>query len=212
MFNFDRFKECCIRKGVKIGYIESRLGLYHGFFNNVRAGKNSISEHLLAKVAILLDTTPDYLTGQTNDFRVPLNDRTGVKIGVFGDVAAGIPIEQIENFDPEDPDSWEEINRWTAKNGTYFALKIKGDSMEPRFLEGDVVIVRCQPIVESGEIAVVAINGNTATCKKVVWDENNGMFLIALNQKYPPRYFSSDEIRSKPVTILGKVVELRGKF
>lgn len=67
MFIFDRFKECCVRKGVKVGYIESQLGVYHGFFNNVRSGKNSISDKIIAQVAILLDTTFEYLTGKTDD-------------------------------------------------------------------------------------------------------------------------------------------------
>lgn len=136
MFIFDRFKERCVHKGVKVGYIESRLGVYHGFFNNVRSGKNSISDQLIAQVAVLLDTTVDYLTGKTDDPSIPIDDRTGIKIGVFGNVAAGIPIDRIENFDPDDPDSWEEINRWTAKSGTYFALRIKGDSIPP---------IRCPP-------------------------------------------------------------------
>lgn len=212
MFIFDRFKERCVHKGVKVGYIESRLGVYHGFFNNVRSGKNSISDQLIAQVAVLLDTTVDYLTGKTDDPSIPIDDRTGIKIGVFGNVAAGIPIDRIENFDPDDPDSWEEINRWTAKSGTYFALRIKGDSMEPRMLDGDVVIVRVQPMVESGEIAVVAVNGDFATCKKVLWDEDGGLFLISLNPAYNPRHFTALEINKKPVTILGKVVELRGKY
>ena len=83
--------------------------------------------------------------------------------------------------------------------------------MSPRILEGDVVIVRKQPMVESNQLAVVAINGDTATCKNVIWDEQGGMYLMSLNPAYPPKYFSASDINSKPVTILGKVVEFRAK-
>lgn len=66
MFNFNRFKERCAQKGVKVGFIESQLGLYHGYFNNVRSGKNSISDLILLKTAVLLDTTPEYLAGKSD--------------------------------------------------------------------------------------------------------------------------------------------------
>ena len=212
VFSYDRFRQRCVAKGITVGYAESRLDLESGSINYAEDTDRIPSEALINKMAILLDTTYDYLTGLSDDPTIPLNDKTGVKIGVFGDVAAGIPIDRIENFDPEDPDSWEEIDRWTAKGGTYFGLKIKGDSMSPRMLEGDVVIVRSQPTAESGEIAVVAINGDFATCKRIFWDEAGGISLVSLNPNYPPRHFSADQVRSLPVTILGKVVELRGKY
>ena len=210
-FNFDRFNERRIARHLTRDYIEAQLGLPEDYWEDVRDGYTEADEQMINKLAILLDTTYDYLMGLSDDPRIPSNDRTGVKIGVFGDVAAGIPIKQIDNFDPEDPDSWEEIDRWTAKSGLYFALKIKGDSMSPRILEGDVVIVRKQPMVDSNQLAVVAINGDTATCKKVIWDEQGGLYLMSLNPAYPPKYFSASEINSKPVTILGKVVEFRAK-
>lgn len=210
-FDYDRFNERRIARHLTRDYIEAQLGLPEDYWEDVRDGYTEADEQMINKLAILLDTTYDYLMGLSDDPRIPSNDRTGVKIGVFGDVAAGIPIKQIDNFDPEDPDSWEEIDRWTAKSGLYFALKIKGDSMSPRILEGDVVIVRKQPMVESNQLAVVAINGDTATCKKVIWDEQGGMYLMSLNPAYPPKYFSASEINSKPVTILGKVVEFRAK-
>lgn len=211
LFDYNHYNERRIARHLTPDYSEAQLHLPENYWEDVRDGFITPDKQTVTRLAVLLDTTYDYLMGLTDDPRVPLDDRTGVKIGVFGDVAAGIPIKQIDNFDPEDPDSWEEIDRWTAKSGLYFALKIKGDSMSPRILEGDVVIVRKQPIVESGHLAVVAINGDTATCKKVIWDENGGMFLMSLNPAYPPKYFSADEVRTKPVTILGKVVEFRAK-
>lgn len=209
-FSFERFHERCRTKGVTVGYIENRLGLRQDDLEKMEYLQETPDEQLVNRMAILLNTTSDYLLCLSNNPTVPLDDKTGIKIKVFGDVAAGIPIQQIDNFDPEDPDSWEEINRETAKSGIYFALKIKGDSMSPRILEGDIVIVRKQPMVESGQLAVVAINGDTATCKKVLWDEQGGMFLVSLNSAYPPRYFSSADVQNR-ITILGLVVELRAK-
>lgn len=208
IFQYKRYEERRIARGLTPNYVEDYIGVPHGYMDSF----NELSEGEIYKLAIVLNTTYEYLMGLTDDPRIPITDRTGIKIKVFGEVAAGIPIQQIDNFDPADPDSWEEIDRGTARSGSYFGLRLKGDSMEPRMYSGDVVIVRQQESIDSGDIAVVAINGDTATCKKVVYDEQGGMFLISLNPKYPPKYFSSVQIHTVPVTIMGKVVELRSKF
>ena len=84
--------------------------------------------------------------------------------------------------------------------------------MEPRMMEGDVVIVRRQDDVESGDVAIVLVNGNEATGKRVKKQED-GITLIATNTSvYEPHYYSNKEIGELPVRILGKVIELRGKL
>lgn len=210
-FNYERFLECCQRKKVTVRYVESKAGLPQGMIETLKEESLDPPDNYIERIAVILDTTRGYLIGATDDPSVPFDDGTGIKIKVFGDVAAGIPIQQIENFDPDDSESWEEIDRRTAKNGTYFALRIKGDSMEPRMFEGDTVIVRHQNTAETGDCAIVAINGDTATCKRIRIDPN-GIYLIPLNNKYDPKFFSNEEIESLPITILGKVVEVRGKL
>lgn len=130
----------------------------------------------------------------------------GVKIPVLGTVAAGIPIEAVEDIL-----DYEEIEPELAATGEFFALQIKGDSMEPRMQSGDVVIVRQQPDVESGDVAVVLINGDEATVKKLL-KQSGGIVLQAFNPAYEPMFFSPQDIEEKPVRVIGKVIELRGKF
>ena len=105
----------------------------------------------------------------------------------------------------------EEISQEMASTGEFFGLKIHGDSMEPRMYEGNVVIVRKQEDADSGDIVIAMVNGDDATCKRLVKYEN-GINLLSLNSKYAPIVFSKEEIETKPVRIIGKVVELRGKF
>lgn len=128
------------------------------------------------------------------------------RIPVLGRVAAGIPIEMVE-----DVIDWEEIDDATAKLGAIFALSIKGDSMEPRIVSGDVVIVRQQDDAESGDIVIVSVNGDDATCKRLR-KYKDGVELVPSNSSYSPIFFSNEEIVTKPVKILGKVIELRGKM
>ena len=137
----------------------------------------------------------------------PSSPAKGIRIPVLGRVAAGIPIEAITDIE-----DWEEIPQSMAKTGEYFALKIAGKSMEPRMMDGDVVIVRRQPDVDSGDIAVVLVNGNDATVKQISRSDA-GLTLIGWNPSvYTPRTYNKKECKELPVTILGKVVEIRGKL
>lgn len=129
-----------------------------------------------------------------------------VLVPVLGYVRAGIPMEAVEDIL-----DYEEISADMASRGEYFGLKIKGDSMFPLFQAGDTVIVRRQPDADSGEIAVVLVNGNDATVKKLI-KKDTSILLVSENSAYEPMMFTKNEIESLPVTIIGKVVELRRKF
>ena len=85
----------------------------------------------------------------------------------------------------------------------YFALKVKGDSMQPVLFEDDIVIVLQQNDVENGQVAVVLL-GDEATVKKVVKYENY-IELVAYNSYYPPKRLD------KGFKIIGRVVEARIK-
>ena len=152
----------------------------------------------------------DYFHIEKSDLleeKKPLDySKKAVTINVLGSVAAGIPFEAVENIVDT-----EEISEDLAKTGTFFGLKIKGDSMEPRICNGDVVIVKQQEDAESGDIVIALVNGDEATCKRLT-KYAGGIGLISLNSRYEPMMFSDEDILNKPVKILGKVVELRGKL
>ena len=132
--------------------------------------------------------------------------KKGVTINVLGRVAAGLPIEAIENIIDT-----EEITEEMARTGNFFGLQIHGDSMLPSICDGDIVIVRQQEDAENGEIVIATVNGTDATCKRLR-KYKGGIELIANNPTYEPLEFSNQEIIEKPVRIIGKVVELRRKF
>ena len=117
-----------------------------------------------------------------------------------------MPVEAIEDIY-----DYEDITPEMAEHGEFFALKVRGDSMSPRMLEGDIVIVRKQSDCDNGDIAIVLVNGYDATIKKIKKSEN-GIALIPLNTAYDPLFYTNEEILLKPVTIIGKVVEQRRKY
>lgn len=181
--------------GRRVGIAKSAISRY---FNGTR----ELPLNKIGDFASVLHTTPDYLLGI--DYEPPKPQ--GLKIPVLGTVAAGIPISAVEDIlDYEEvPQSWENQEE-------FFALKIKGDSMEPRMESGDVVIVKQQPDANSGDTVIVLVNGDDATCKKLQ-KTDNGIMLVSTNPKYPPMFYSTEDIQTKPVVILGKVVELRQKY
>lgn len=188
--------------------------------NDIKLNRNDLSQYVNGKVEPRQSKL--YILGQAlkvNEawlmgYDVPMhqkgivepNSSSQIKVPVLGTVRAGLPMEAVENIL-----DYEEISEDMARQGDYFALQIKGDSMEPRIKEGDVVIVRKQPDVESGEVAIVLVNGDEATIKKVQ-KFNGGINLVPSNPAYEVKSYSNDDIESLPVSIIGKVVELRAKF
>ena len=166
----------------------------------------------IRKIALAINMDIDSILKALNsDQEIYLNTKTkrpnqGISINVLDRVAAGIPINAIEEIIDT-----EEITEELARTGTFFGLKIKGDSMTPNICDGDIVIVRQQDDAESGDIVIATINGDEATCKRLR-KYKQGIELISNNPSYEPFEFSNEEILNKPVKIIGKVVELRRKF
>lgn len=126
-----------------------------------------------------------------------------VFVPLYGNVSAGKGIIAYE-----DVQDYIGISSELARNGEYYALKIKGDSMQPRITDGDIVIIKKQSTAEDGDIVIALINGDDAVCKKYK-RYPDGIMLISLNSAYEPLIFQKNEIKNIPVSIIGRVVELR---
>lgn len=159
-----------------------------------------ISNEYTKKILSLLDENKII----NNSNKVTIKGVNLIKIPVLGTVAAGEPILAEQNII-----DYEELPANEFKDGEYFGLKIKGDSMFPRILEGDVVIVRQQSDCDNGKVAVVLINGDEATVKQIK-KTKTGIMLIPFNNKYDPMFFTKEEIETKPVKIIGVVKRLIG--
>ena len=201
-----------IRKvnGLTLLELGKAVGISESTAQRYEDGKiKSVSIDMVRKFSQALNTPLQALMGwdKNTNIESPTQTGHGVRIPVLGRVVAGIPIEAVEEIL-----DYEEITPELAATGEFFALKIRGHSMEPRMMEGDVVIVRRQDDVDSGDVAIVLVNGDEATVKRVKKQEE-GITLIATNTSvYEPHFYSNKEIADLPVRILGRVVELRGKM
>ena len=184
--------------GQKIGVAESTVSLYE-------SNKRFPDADTLKKISALFEVSLDYLLGNAPAKAVQQKPTgRGVRIPVLGRVVAGIPIEAVEEIL-----DYEEITPELAATGEFFALQVKGDSMLPKLEEGDVVIVKKQEDVETGDIAIVLVNGDEATIKQVK-KVNGGIMLYGFNPDvYEPHFYSNQQIEELPVRILGKVIESR---
>lgn len=174
------------------------------------SGRNNMDWKAASILARKFDITPEYLLGETNvldKLSSASNRKEGVRIPVLGTIRAGIPVAAIEDIE-----DWEEITADMAKTGEFVALRVKGDSMLPEIKDGDIAIIRRQETIESGQIAVVIVNGDESTIKKVRLSPD-GIMLIGFNTAvYEPKFYSNEEIIGLPVRIYGKLVEVRRKF
>ncbi len=209
----ERIKELRIQHHWSQSQLADRLDLSKQTISQYERGVRKPDQDNLIALCDIFNVSTDYLLGKV-DVTMRFVDSSGLKkldhsgsrIPVLGRVVAGIPIDAIEDIL-----DYEEISDDMSKRGEYFGLRIKGDSMQPRMVEGDVVIVRSQPDAESGDVVIVQVNGYEATCKRLS-KHAAGISLISFNPAYEPITYTNEQIESLPVTIIGKVVENRQKY
>lgn len=201
-----RLKEIRKKKGLTQEYIASTLHVVQAAVSQWENGRVTPEAEKLSQLADVLGVSLDVLMGRKEYIDEDEPKQQAVKIPVLGRVQAGIPTSAISEIL-----DYEEIPADVASRGEYFGLLVRGDSMSPEIHNGDIVIVRCQPDVESGETAVVAVNGDNATVKRVK-KTAAGIILIPLNPAYEPMVYTNEQIETLPVEIKGKVVELRRKM
>ena len=153
----------------------------------------------------------NYFGIQKSDL-VESNSNSNKSIPILGTVKAGYNWLAEENVIGYITDK-DTIKDYEKNINEYFALKVTGDSMLPLLSDGDLVIVHDQDDVESGQTAVILINGEEATVKKVI-KTNEGIELHAMNPYYPIKKFTFEDMKRIPIKIIGRVKEakIKGAF
>ena len=130
-----------------------------------------------------------------------------VKIPLVGTIAAGEPIEAIE-----DPETIEVSKSQLSKLGEHYALRVQGDSMiKEGIFDGDVVVIRKQPTAENGETVVALINDNEVTLKKI-YREKSRFRLQPANPTLKPIFTKELVIQGKVISVIRSFEELKEKI
>lgn len=214
--NIRKKKEISLREVGKLKNIS------YSHLSMIEHGKRNVTPALLKNLADLYGV--NYLDLYEKAGYIDLiNDETNQtsKIDRFGNVVIPIPLlgEVKAGYDYMAQENWQgtvDIKEELARTGDFFALRIKGNSMFETLWENDIVAVKKQDFANDGNIAVVLINGDEATVKKIrILD--NGIKLIPLNRRINPEtqepfyediFFDKKDIETKPVKIIGIVKQI----
>lgn len=197
--------------GLTLDEIAAFVGVNKGTVSRWESGGiDNMRRDKIAKLADVLKVSPLFIMGMQDTISTapaPRPQKKGVRIPVFSSIPTAISIEAVKEVI-----DYEEIDAELARTGDFFGLLIHDESMQPVLFVDDVVIVRKQSTVETGDIAVILIDGDAATVKKI-HRNHGGLMLIGYNAaSYEPHFYSNEEIENLPVQILGKAIELRRKF
>lgn len=202
----ERIKERRLALGLTQDELGEKLGLQKSAIAKYENGRvENIKRSVIFNMSKVLNCTPTYLMGWDEDSlpkdAIPVPEQT--TLPVLGRVCAGngsLAQEEILYYEPADA-------KYTT--GEYFYLKVKGDSMSPQIAPDDLVLVKSQTSVDSGDLAVVIVDDMDGMIKKVVYDETN-IHLISFNPYYPERVFSDADVLR--VRVIGKVIESKRKW
>ena len=183
--------------GNKIGLSARAIGFYESSDRDIPTSK-------LQKIADYFNVSTDYVLGRSNTSQ---KDDEVIQIPLLGKIQAGVPTEMFLDII-----DYIDIPADMAKgNKELFALKTKGKSMEPNFIEGDILIFEKTEDCENGQFCAVAVNGDDATFKKVT-KTDAGIMLQPLNPAFETKFYTNEQITSLPVTIIGVLKQIRRNF
>lgn len=167
----------------------------------------SVSFAMGITVLELLDKINERTTKKLSDRIDMIPVGSTVSVRVVGTVRAGYGGLAFESDMGLESVSESSIAGYNIDD--FFYLRVKGDSMEPRLYENDLVLVRAQSSVDSGSYAVVTIDDEEGVVKIVQYDDTS-ITLVSQNHNYPPRVFRGADV--KRIRVIGKVIESKSKF
>ncbi len=205
----ERLKKARERLNLTQSTVASELGVEIGTLSGYERGYRKPSPEAIAKLSKIYQVSTDYLLGIT-DSQGPISYPAGatpitdtVRVPLLGIVRCGTPIFAEQNID-----DYLEIPSFMLNGGQYFALRAKGDSMEDAGIrDGTIMLVKCQSTCDSGQVALVCINGDEATVKRIFFHEDR-IELVPENRKYPRSSYPLKEITIQGIVkkVIGDVV------
>lgn len=131
----------------------------------------------------------------------------------------GVSVETLigteKNSDENRIRGFEQINAESISQrvgrSEHFALVITDDSMTPTLKHGDTVIINRNMPASNGDIVAVAVGNGNAIIKRII-KKDTSILLVSDNSEYEPMVFSYGEFYNLPVSVLGRVIEMRRRF
>lgn len=200
----SKIKDLREKHGMDQQTLAEKLDTSRVTISRYESGARKANQDVLFKLAKLFNVNINYFFPSIEN-EVSINLNNFRRVPLVGEIACGTPILAEQNIEGYVPMYFKTNN----KNDSFFALKCKGDSMNPTLKDGDTVFIKQQPTVEDGEIAAVLVDDETAATLKRVKHLNDQVLLMPDNTEgFTPIVLDKEH----PGRILGKVVESRRLF
>lgn len=190
-----QLRKAMFLKGWRQADLCRAVGTTDGQVSSWYNGKYRPNGETMEKIAKALGVSVAYLLGKEEVPMAALTIPKATETPVLGSVAAGVPIEAQEDV----------IGSVFTEKPGLFALRVKGDSMSPRIMDGDLLLVQPQNTAQDGDLVIALIEGE-ATCK-VLRHNAYGVTLVPFNAAYAPFVYAGSQ--AEDLRVIGKVVESR---
>lgn len=208
MISVERLRRLREKSGQSKTKFARTIGINPATYIKYESGDiGNMKSDTLLRIAEQTGVTVDYLLGLTDSFEGygKINPEDVIKIPVYGQVPAGKPIEALQV-----DEGYVNVDRNEMTNNPYIGLRVKGDSMYPFYMDGDIVIVEITQSYNSGDDVIVFLGYDNEATLKRIHNKEDHIELEPLNREYPiKKIYPEDNL---PVRVLGKVTELRRKI
>jgi repressor LexA len=205
----QKIRELRLHRGWTLRRLGEAIGKTPAYLSIIENNRRPVRMPLLEQIARALGVDASYFTGEKEtagkapilkELRELINRHSGEgrkqpsghKVPILSDIAAGVPFPRDDSFPVGVADEYIEVPA-DVTDPHAFGLRIKGDSMEPRLFEGDIVIVCPSWKVRENKPVVAKVRDDEVTCK--LFSRSNGMVLLtSINPKYPPQLYKESEI------------------
>lgn len=207
----ERIKERRLSMGLSVDEVATRLHKNRATIYRYESDEiDNLPISVIAPLAKVLHVTPAYLMGWEED--LPSNAAAAdlISLPVIGSIRAGYDGACIEELTGEEV-YIDRADLHGRPLSDFFVLSVKGDSMFPMFLDGDMVLIERISSVDSGTVAAILYNGEEATLKKVEYKKGEDWLdLVPVNPMYQTKHIEGCDLAS--CRVLGEVVQLIRKF
>lgn len=213
----ENLRKIRLEKNLTQSEVAKRMGVSRAWISQVEAGTTNLTDRTKYRLADALDVSVETLMGieadqheDANSNSIDIknltlkNDIHVILIPIVGEVRAGVSMYAQSNIIGYQKVDSDLIN----ENETYFYLKVVGDSMDRIIKEGDLVLVKHTPCIESGDIVIAMTSDDEATIKKVkLMKDSIALIPESTNSVYKTTVYNPDEIR-----FIGKVIKAERYF
>ena len=206
----NRIRQLRERRKMTQADLSKILGIANTTISQYETEKRSVDDSIKIKIAEYFGVSVDYLLGRWDMLEKQINQNE--LASKFTSMAVFEKITCIEDlYDSNNVNDLGIMPREYMLHGEYFGYIIKNKDMSNRLVPGDIIVVRKQPILQSGDIGLILINHQEAQVRKYEITDS-GIILSTFDGLIAPVEFTYSDISNIPITIVGKIVSSKSKF